>query len=117
MKILTLTCALGAAALMSGCVVVPSQRAYRPAYDRPAYAEPSGVYVDAAPPPPYAEVVPVLPYAGAVWIGGYWGWNGGRHNWVPGYWERPRAGYRYEPHRWEPYQGRWHLRIGGWARL
>ena len=112
MKSHTLALTLGAAALLSGCIVVPGRHARGP-----AYAEPQGVYADAPPPPPYAEVVPVLPYPGAVWIGGYWGWNGGRHSWVPGYWERPRSGYRYEPHRWEPRQGRWHLRLGGWVRL
>ena len=76
-----------------------------------------GIVVDTPPPAPYAEVVPVMPYPGAVWINGYWGWSGGRHYWVPGYYERPRPGYRYEPHRWENQGGRWHLRIGGWIRM
>lgn len=109
MKRLTLTLAAAAAALLSGCVVVPAHRG--------GYVAEPGIVVDTPPPAPYAEVVPVMPYPGAVWINGYWGWSGGRHYWVPGYYERPRPGYRYEPHRWENQGGRWHLRIGGWFRL
>jgi hypothetical protein len=110
---------LGAAALLStglsACIVVPAGHARGPVYETPY---PAGqVVVEAPPPSPYQEVIPVLPFPGAVWIGGYWGWSGGRHHWVPGYYERPRAGYRYEPHRWEPHGGRWHLRVGGWVRL
>lgn len=96
------------AALLSGCVVVPAHH---------GYAAAPAIIVDAPPPAPYVEVQPAIPYPGAVWIGGYWGWNGGRHNWVPGYYERPRPGYRYEPHRWENHRGRWQLRAGGWFRL
>ena len=68
-------------------------------------------------PPPYVEVVPVIPFAGAIWVGGYWGWAGGRHQWVPGRWDRPRAGYNYRPHAWVQDGGRWHLRGGAWVRL
>ncbi len=105
--------AAAAGGLLSGCIVVPAHHAHGGAYAAPA---PAVVVVD-APPPPYAEMVPVAPYPGAVWIGGYWGWSGGRHTWVPGYYERPRPGYRYEPHRWESQGGRWHLRVGGWIRM
>lgn len=111
MKRLTLASALAASALLSACVVVPAHRAGY--YDDGGYA----TVIDTPPPPPYAEVVPVMPYPGAVWISGYWGWSGGRHQWVPGYYDRPRPGYRYEPNRWENRGGRWHLRIGGWVRL
>jgi hypothetical protein len=71
---------------------------------------------DVAPPAPYYEARPVVPYAGAIWISGYWGWRGGRHHWVPGYWERPRPGYTWRPHGWHRHDGRWALRGGGWAR-
>lgn len=93
--------------LLSGCVVVPAHRA--------GYHE--AVVVDTPPPPPYAEVQPVMPYPGAVWVEGYWGWRSGRHHWVPGYWDRPRPGYYHQPHRWEQRGGRWQLRLGGWIRL
>ena len=118
---------------LSACVVSPYP--YRtvygapgygaPAYGTPAYGTPayggqgndgSVVVVDVAPPAPYVEVVPVMPYAGAVWLGGYWGWSGGRHVWTGGRWDHPRAGYRYQPHAWVPVGGRWQLHGGAWVR-
>ena len=113
MQRLTLALAMASSALLSACVVVPAHRGY---YDG-GYAAAPVVVVDVPPPAPYVEVVPVMPYPGAVWIGGYWGWSGGRHQWVNGFYDRPRPGYRYEPHRWESSGGRWHLRVGGWVRL
>lgn len=107
----TIAAALSALAL-SACVVAPypQQAGY--------YPEPGGpiAVVDVAPPAPYVEMVPAIPFAGAVWIGGYWGWSGGRHNWVGGRWERPRQGYTWSPHRWEQRGGRWELHGGGWVR-
>ena len=102
--------ALSALAL-SACVVAPYPRyavANQGYYEGPA--------VDVAPPAPYAEVVPVIPFPGALWIGGYWGWNGGRHNWVPGRWDRPRAGYSWQPHIWLNIGGYWRQRGGHWRR-
>ena len=107
----SLLLAVAASALLSACIVVPAH------HGGGYYAGGPTVVVDAPPPAPYAEVVPVVPYPGAVWISGYWGWSGGRHQWVPGYYERPRPGYRYEPHRWESQGGRWHLHAGGWIRM
>lgn len=95
--------ALLAAVLSSGCVVAPA-RGY---YGR-------GV-VEVAPPAPPYEVVGVAPFPGAIWIGGYWGWNGHRHVWSPGRWEAPRRGYRYEPHMWTPEGRGWRERPGRWA--
>src|SRR5262245_57573179 len=66
-----------------------------------------------APPAPYYEVVPVAPYVGAVWFGGYWNWYGGRYAWVPGRWGYGRPGYAWHPYRWAPYGNRWAL-SGGW---
>ncbi|MEO5696724.1 MAG: hypothetical protein ABIQ60_06260 [Burkholderiaceae bacterium] len=105
-------------ALLTACVVAPYPYSRGAVYGDPgpSYGYGSGVIVDVAPPRPYVEVVPPLPYAGALWIGGYWGWNGGRHNWVPGRWDRARPGYRWQPHSWEQQGGRWHERGGGWNR-
>lgn len=122
-KTLALVAAAGAA--LSACVVQPyPYRYHQAAYVAPApvvagnpngdYAPNDEVIVDVAPPPPYAEVVPVMPFAGAVWIGGYWGWSGGRHVWIGGRWEHPRPGYYWAPHRWVATGGRWHLVGGGW---
>ena len=112
---------LAASALLSACVVAPYPRrvVYSQPVPAPAYGygyDESTVVVDVAPPSPYVEVVPAIPYVGAIWIGGYWGWNGGRHNWVPGRWDRGRPGYNYRPHAWVNQGGRWHLHGGGWAR-
>ena len=109
-KLKLVLAALSALAL-SACVVAPYPRyavAAEPGYEGPV--------VDVAPPSPYVEVVPVIPFAGALWIGGYWGWFGGRHQWVPGRWERPRAGFAWQPHAWVQINGRWHLHGGGWVR-
>lgn len=51
--------------------------------------------VGAATPAPYDEVVPRIPFAGAVWIAGHCSCLGGRHHWEPGGWEAPRPGYSY----------------------
>ena len=95
---------------LSACVVAPVGRPY-------AYA-PAGEFIvaDVAPPAPYVEVVPVAPYAGAVWLNGYWGWRGGRHQWVGGHYEQPRAGYAWAPHRWVQHDNRWHLEGGVWLK-
>jgi hypothetical protein len=95
-------------AALSACVVAPPRHV--------VYTEPGGVIaeVDVAPPPPQVEVVPAVPYAGAVWVGGYWGWNAGRHVWIGGHYEHPRPGYVWEPHRWVVAGGHWRLMGGGW---
>ncbi len=100
---------------LSACVVAPYPQR-QVVYPQPAPDEPE-IIVGVAPPAPYVEVIAVAPFAGAVWIGGYWGWSGGRHNWVPGRYERARPGYRWEPHRWnQGPRGDWRLRGGGWVR-
>lgn len=73
---------------LSGCVVVPPRH----------YAGPPPVYGAAPAPAPYVEVVPVMPFAGAVWIAGYWNWSGGHRHWVPGRWEHPRQGGGHRGH-------------------
>jgi hypothetical protein len=102
---------VASAASLSACVVAP---AYPPPQG-PYYAGPV-VVANAPPPAPYVEAVPVAPYAGAIWIGGYWGWAGGRHTWVAGHYEQPRPGYAYAPHRWVQNGDHWELHGGGWVR-
>lgn len=69
-----------------------------------------------APPIPRREVVPALPYPGAVWQSGYWAWRGARHVWVPGYYVRPRPGHVWRPYRSYERDGRWVHEPGGWYR-
>lgn len=105
-----LALAVAGLSALSACVVTPVGRSY-------AYV-PAGevIIADVGPPAPYVEVVPVAPYAGAVWINGYWGWRGGRHYWVGGRYEQPRLGYGWAPHRWVQHDNRWHLEGGAWFR-
>ncbi len=90
------------AAALSGCVVAP--------------IGPYQGYVQVEPPAPRYEVIGGAPVAGQVWIGGYWGWNGGRHVWQPGSWVAPRPGYRWAPHRWERSGRGWQQHPGHWQR-
>lgn len=103
------------AALLSACVVAPYPT--RPVvYSQPVPAYGDEVVTDVAPPAPYVEVVPAIPYAGAIWIGGYWVWRAGRYQWAPGRWEHPRPGYVWRPHAWVQQGGRWHQHGGDWVR-
>jgi hypothetical protein len=99
---------------LSACVVAPAR--YPAAYQGVPVSQGETIIYGAAPPPMQMEVVPPLPFAGALWIGGYWGWEGGRHRWMPGHYTRPVPGQRYVPHQWEQQGGRWGLRGGYWAR-
>lgn len=100
------TVALLSSLTLGACVVVPAGY-YTEGYDV--------VYADVPPPAPYYEVRPALPFVGAVWLSGYWGWHGGHHQWVSGRWDRPRTGYVWSPHQWRPQGNRWAL-SGGWTR-
>ena len=93
-SILGLAAAAGASALLAGCYVVPARPYYDDGYEY-------GPVVTVPPPAPEVEVVGVAPDPGAIWIGGYWSWVGGRHVWIRGRWDAPRPGYRYEPHMWQ----------------
>lgn len=90
---------------LSGCVIAPPPHRY--------YV---GTVVATAPPPARVEVYGTAPGRDYVWLGGYWGWSGGRHEWVPGHWERARPHYRWVPHRWVHERDGWHLSEGHWER-
>ncbi|HOB68016.1 hypothetical protein [Ottowia sp.] len=109
-----LLASVAAAALLAGCVVAPVPgTVYNDPYGGPTQT----VYAPVAPPAPYYEVQPALPYPGAIWINGYWNWSGGRHVWTPGRYERPRPGYHYQNPRWsQGPRGGWQLHGGGWHR-
>jgi hypothetical protein len=94
----------GACALaLGGCIVAPA----------PGYYSDGPVYVD--PPPPRYEAIGAAPHRGYVWIDGYWGWSGRRHDWVPGRWAPPpHPGQRWVPHRWDREGSHWRMRPGRW---
>ena len=74
---------------------------------------PQEVVVTAAPPPPRTEVIYAAPGPDYIWIGGYWGWRGGRHVWVAGHYERPPRGrHHWVAPRWER-RGGTHIFIEG----
>jgi YXWGXW repeat-containing protein len=73
-----------------------------------------GYYATTAPPEVIVEAHDVAPYAGAVWIDGYWNWTGDRYSWVRGYWSQPRPGYVWTPHRWYRDGRGWRLSSGRW---
>jgi hypothetical protein len=98
----------GALATLGGCAVYPAGGPY---YGGPADQVVVAPY---GPPPLVAESYGVAPYPGDLWIGGYWGWSGGRHVWTPGRWEHPRAGYHWVPRTWEQHGNQWHQRGGHW---
>ncbi|MFZ6749417.1 hypothetical protein [Undibacterium sp. Ren11W] len=96
--------------LVSGCTVVAPRPLY---HDR--YYQNDG-YVQVAPPAPQIEVIGVPPYAGHIWLGGAWYWEGGRHIWHPGHWEAPRHGHVWVPHSWDHDGHSWRFREGYWNR-
>ena len=53
---------------------------------------------------------PAVPYTGAIWIDGDWGWNGAGYVYTRGHWEHPRAGHAYVRGAWEHTNRgyRWH---------
>jgi hypothetical protein len=53
------------------------------------------------------------PFAGGIWIGPEWRWQGGRYVHVPGYWARPqRRGLVWVPGHWQ-YTRRGYVWRGG----
>lgn len=103
--VLIVACA--SALLTTGCVVAPYG---------PGYGYGYGDVVNTAPPPPQHEVYGVAPVLGHVWLAGYWGWGGGRHQWVPGHWSAPRAGHAWVPHAWVRSGNGWRMNPGHWRR-
>ncbi len=57
---------------------------------------------------PAPEVVTVQPSPYAIWIPGFWNWNGYRYYWIAGCWEVPPPGFRVYV------RGEWILRRGGY---
>jgi WXXGXW repeat (2 copies) len=113
-----------AAALLSGCVVVPAEGRHDGRYGGPStggYSAPGpdvpdGVVVGVAPPPVPVEVLTPAPGPGYFWIGGYWTWHLGRHLWIGGRWAPHRSGWVYAPHRWYPHGHGWRQSPGYWRR-
>jgi hypothetical protein len=80
----------------------------------PAFSQ-VGIYIGQAPPPVRYEVVTRSPGEGYSWIGGYWGYNGGRYTWVQGRWEKqPYAGAYWSHPHYDHYKQGWQIHEGHW---
>jgi hypothetical protein len=82
-----------------------------------AYVPPpvDAVYAPGPPPAPLVETVPVIPFPGAVWIGGYWGWGPSGYYWNRGYWGRPpHPGGAWVPGRWHHHPRGYYYNPGRW---
>jgi hypothetical protein len=95
---------LSIAVALGACVIVPDQRHY------------AGGVVMVAPPQPREEVIGIAPAPGYVWLNGYWGWVGDRHEWVPGFWAAPHPGRHWIPHQWVRQGDGWRMKPGHWER-
>ena len=102
--------ALAVSVLLTGCVtqITPAPvevaepppvyapeppRAVVSVYVEPPLAEPEPIAVGWAPPPMLVESPPPPPFEGAVWVGGYWVWQGD-WVWAHGHWVgAPRPNY------------------------
>jgi hypothetical protein len=70
----------------------------------------------APPPPDRVETIPVQPVAGAVWVPGYWHWEGKDWVWVPGRWRMPPpAAPHWRKPVWVIDGGRVRLEPGGFV--
>jgi hypothetical protein len=99
-----------AAATLGGCVIAPLPG------PGPYQSEP-GPTAEAPPPAPQYEAPPPAPGPAYVWIGGYWGWNLGRHVWIGGRWALPpRGGYVWVPGYWGRSGPHWRWHGGYWGR-
>lgn len=72
--------------------------------------------IQVAPPLPREEIIVEAPGPGYLWIGGYWGWSGGRHVWVGGHWGPYRDGYFWAPAHWDRHPNGWAFAGGRWVR-
>jgi hypothetical protein len=84
-------------------------------YVEPPLSQPLPIAVGWAPPPMLVESPPPLPFAEAVWVGGYWVWEG---NWVwaHGHWvSPPRPSYLWVHPYYENRDGVVIFITGHWA--
>jgi hypothetical protein len=83
----------------------------------PVVVAPAPVVVPPPMPAPYAEVVPVCPTPGYVWVGGSWGWCNNHWVWTGGHWGAPAHwGYGYHGGYHGDYHGELHGVHGHWHR-
>jgi YmgG-like glycine-zipper protein/YXWGXW repeat-containing protein len=68
-----------------------------------------------APPAPLAESIPASPSPNAIWIPGYWDYNGAGYSWIGGHWEiAPALAHQYVAPHWEDRSGTFVFVRGYW---
>jgi hypothetical protein len=94
----------------------PNRPAPTDVYEPPTYD--NDVIATAPPPRPLAERRPPRPFPRAVWINGYWDWDGSSYVWVSGRWSARRGDAAWVPGKWERVREgrdrRWVRRPGHW---
>jgi hypothetical protein len=60
-------------------------------------------------PPPQPEVIVAQPSPDAIWVPGYWDYNGAQHVWIGGFWSIPPPYHHYYV------AAHWANRGGGWV--
>jgi hypothetical protein len=106
---------VGASFLLTGCVV-RERTVYTNGGPPPAQAS-ADVEVDGPPPADQVDtVVGVAPAPGFVWVGGFYGWGGGRWVWHAGYWGRPPHPGAVWVHPYYAYRGGRHYYVRGYWR-
>ncbi len=64
---------------------------------------------------PAGDLQPVQPSPAAVWVPGYWNWNGYAYNWIAGFWAVPPAGFHvYVAGGWIRHRGGYYYRRPYW---
>lgn len=114
-KLFSVMIFLGLTIAISGCTVVA--RDTRPVHKRKVIAKtPSGVvvYVKKSPPKSIMETPPPRPHASAIWISGFWKWNGEKYIWANGYWDTNPQGKEWVSGRWEKTRNGWLWKPGYW---
>jgi hypothetical protein len=71
-----------------------------------------------APPALQVETPAAPPVSAAVWLSGFWQWDGAKWVWVAGSWQlRPSATVTWRAATWQP-RGRVHVLVpGAWIRI
>ena len=105
---------VGSLIVVSGCAVVPRRRRVKTVVVAKPSASIDVVYVQNAPPKPLVETRPERPGKEAVWMPGYWRWNGHKYVWVSGRWEAKPRGRVWMPGHWEKKPRGWVWVPGQW---
>ncbi|MEK7397718.1 MAG: hypothetical protein AAB116_12375 [Candidatus Poribacteria bacterium] len=114
-KLFSMMIFLGVAFVISGCTVVA--RDTRPVHKRKVVVKnPSGVivYVKKAPPKAIAETPSAKPNTSAIWVSGFWKWNGKKYVWVNGYWDTNPLGKEWVSGKWQKTRNGWLREPGYW---